>query len=60
MAKKNSWKSSGVRTCARVALGAGFKRCCLRTGKYDGSNRDYFFPRVAKRLAYQAISLLMF
>jgi hypothetical protein len=39
-----------------VAPGAGFKRCCLRTGKYDDSNRDYFFPRVAKRLAYGAKS----
>ena len=38
-------------TCVRVALAAAFKRCCLRTGNYDGSNRAYFFPRVAKRLA---------
>src|SRR5467141_2297269 len=38
-------------TCVRVARGAGFKRCCLRAGKYDGSNRDYFFPRVENRPA---------
>ncbi len=24
--------------------------CCLRTGKYDGTNRAYFFPRVENRL----------
>jgi hypothetical protein len=49
MEKKNSWKNSGARTCVRVALDAGFKRCCLRTGKYDGGNRNYFFPRVENR-----------
>lgn len=32
-----------------AAPAAGFKRCCLRTGKYDGGNRNYFFPRVEKR-----------
>jgi len=37
-------------TCVRAAQGAGFKRCCLHTGKYDGGNRNYFFPEVDLRL----------
>jgi len=41
-------------TCARAVPGKGFKRCCLKSGHYDGSKRDYFFPRVAKRLASKA------
>jgi len=30
-------------THARAALAAGFKHCCMLTGEYDGSDRDYFF-----------------
>jgi hypothetical protein len=33
-------------TCVHAVPGAGFKRCCLHTGRYDGGNRNYFFPRV--------------
>ena len=22
---------------------AGFKACCMKSGAYDGSNRDYYF-----------------
>jgi len=44
MERKNSWRNSAATTCARVAPAAAFKRCCLRTGKFDGTNRDYFFP----------------
>ena len=47
MERKSPWKNSGGRTCVRAAQDAGFKRCCLRTGKYDGGNRNYFFPGVA-------------
>jgi len=54
MARKNSWRNSGEMTCARAVPGKGFKRCCLKSGHYDGSKRDYFFPRVAKRLASKA------
>ena len=28
---------------ARAVLRAGFKLCCMKTGKHDGTNRDYFF-----------------
>jgi hypothetical protein len=47
MERKSWWKSWGVGTCVRVDRGGGFKRCCLQTGRYDGVNRDYFFPGVA-------------
>jgi Glyoxalase/Bleomycin resistance protein/Dioxygenase superfamily len=30
----------------RVDRDAGFKRCCMLTGRYDGVERDYFFSRV--------------
>jgi hypothetical protein len=45
-ATRNSWKGSGGRTCVRAARDGDFKNCCLRTGKYDDSNRDYFFQGV--------------
>ena len=40
---KNSWKNWAGMTCAPAALRGGFKRCCMGTGLYDGSNRNYFF-----------------
>ncbi len=27
----------------RVVQDVGFKNCCLRKGKFDGSLRDYYF-----------------
>ena len=27
---------------------AGFKHCCMLTGEYDGSDRDYFFQGIGK------------
>jgi hypothetical protein len=30
-------------THARAAPAVGFKLCCMLTGEYDGSDRDYFF-----------------
>ena len=30
-------------TRARAAPVAGFKHCCMLTGEFDGSDRDYFF-----------------
>jgi hypothetical protein len=40
---RNWWKSSAEMIRARADLRAGFKRCCMKTGKQDGSNRAYFF-----------------
>ena len=28
---------------ARAVLGGDFKRCCMLSGEFDGSDRDYFF-----------------
>jgi hypothetical protein len=28
---------------ARAGLGGDFKRCCMLSGEFDGSDRDYFF-----------------
>ena len=39
----NSSRNSAGTTCARAARAAAFKRCCLQTGRFDGSPRGYFF-----------------
>ena len=33
-------------TRVRAVQDAAFKKCCLRSGRYDGANRNHFFPRV--------------
>jgi hypothetical protein len=30
-------------TRARADLAVDFKRCCMLSGEFDGSDRDYFF-----------------
>ncbi|WP_370688158.1 SEC-C metal-binding domain-containing protein [Flavimaribacter sediminis] len=34
--------------------GKRYKRCCLKSGKYDGSSRDHYFPGapVSRRFTY--------
>jgi hypothetical protein len=39
---------------ARATQDAGFKRCCMLTGRYDGIERDYFFSRLTTGLAGNA------
>lgn len=39
----SSKKNSAGTIFAPVARAAGFKNCCLASGLYDGSERDYFF-----------------
>jgi hypothetical protein len=39
-------KNSVETTHARVAPGADFKRCCMKTGQFDGSPRNHFFQGV--------------
>src|SRR5437867_4257961 len=41
-------RSSVATTSARVAQDARFKNCCLRSGRYDGSRKNHFFPRVVR------------
>ena len=36
---------------ASVDQDGDFKNCCMPDGKFDGSQRHYFFQRVAKRAA---------
>jgi len=43
MGTSNSAKNSAVTTPARADQGAGFKRCCLTSGRYDGALRNHFF-----------------
>ena len=43
IATSNWPKSSVVTTCAHAALDAGFKACCMKSGAYDGSNRNDYF-----------------
>jgi hypothetical protein len=44
----SSWsKSSAATIYVHVAPDAGFKACCMESGAYDGSNRDYYFQGVA-------------
>jgi hypothetical protein len=45
-ATSNSQKSSDATTCVRAAPAAGFKTCCMRSGAYDGSNRNDYFQGV--------------
>ncbi|MHA3915618.1 SEC-C metal-binding domain-containing protein [Halovulum sp. GXIMD14793] len=39
--------------------GKRFKRCCLKSGRHDGSRRDYYFPRapVIRRSAFIALPI---
>ena len=41
-------KSWAGTTFARAAQDTGFKNCCLRSGRYDGSRKNHFFPRVIR------------
>src|ERR1022692_837297 len=41
--EKNSWRSSVAMTLVRADLGGDFKRCCMQSGEFDGSDRHYFF-----------------
>lgn len=46
MRTKSFGKSSGGMISARADLAGAFKKCCMRTGLYDGSRRNYFFSRI--------------
>jgi hypothetical protein len=55
--KKNCAKNLDATICAHVDLEAAFKKCCLQSGKFDGSNRNYFFPRIALTMGPAVVSL---
>jgi hypothetical protein len=39
-------RNLGATISVRADPAGAFKRCCLRSGRYDGSERNYFFPRI--------------
>src|ERR1700674_4134602 len=43
---KSFRRSSDEPISVRAVLGSGFKKCCMLSGHYDGSRRNYFFPRI--------------
>jgi hypothetical protein len=46
METKSFLRSLDGPTYVRAVLDSGFKRCCMPSGSYDGSRRNYFFPRI--------------
>src|SRR6187399_1746054 len=48
MGIRNSARSWVETTSARAAQVTGFKNCCLRSGRYDGSRKNHFFPRIIR------------
>jgi hypothetical protein len=54
----NSFLRNWVETIyARAVQDAGFKNCCLESGRYDGSLRNHFFPGVNRRTPRQGAVL---
>ncbi|HXU15690.1 MAG TPA: hypothetical protein VN708_11240 [Terriglobales bacterium] len=41
-------------TSVLAAQAAAFKKFCMRSGNYDGSRRNYFFPRMKQRTGNRA------
>jgi hypothetical protein len=39
----------GGTICVRVDQDDAFKKCCMTSGTYDGSRRNYFFQRIARK-----------
>src|SRR4051794_16380608 len=48
MGTRSLTKSSAATTSARAAQDGGFKNCCLRSGRYDGSRKNHFFPGIIR------------
>ena len=47
MARRNCSKGLVATILALAVRAEDFKKCCLRTGAYDGERRNHFFPGVA-------------
>src|SRR6266568_349413 len=45
-ATKSSWKNLAETTLVPAVRAAAFKKCCLKTGSYDGERRNHFFQRL--------------
>lgn len=59
MGKKNSASVSVGTTPARAGPRTGFKNCCMRSGRYDGSPRDDYFQGVKHALPDPVAGRLM-
>jgi hypothetical protein len=46
MGTKSFRRSSDEPISVRAVPENGFKKCCMKSGRYDGSGRNYFFPRI--------------
>ena len=51
MATSSSPKSSAATIYAPASPDAGFKTCCMKSGAYDGANRNYYFQGVVALIA---------
>ena len=40
---RSFWRNSAAKMPVRVDPAVDFKRCCMLTGQFDGSDRDYYF-----------------
>jgi hypothetical protein len=56
MVTNTSPKSWGGTTCARAAPASAFKKCCMKSGLFDGSRRHYFSPRIGAAVTRVASS----
>lgn len=43
---RNFSKNWDATICVLAAPAAGFKKCCMASGLFDGSRRNYLFPRI--------------
>jgi hypothetical protein len=41
--RRSSWKNSVGMIRVRADPAVDFKRCCMLSGEFDGSDRHYFF-----------------
>src|SRR5688572_19269654 len=49
MGTRSFTKSSVVTISVPAVQVAAFRNCCLRSGRFDGANRNHFFPRIIAR-----------
>jgi hypothetical protein len=46
MESKSFFRSLDEQTHVGAARDSGFKKCCRRSGRHDGSRRNHFFPGI--------------
>jgi hypothetical protein len=43
---RNCLKNWDATICVLAVPDAGFKKCCMQSGLFDGSRRNHFFPKI--------------